>query len=147
MAFDLVLRNARLANSDGATVDIAVAEGRIAASSLFRSPTRTGVTAAAVALVLTIGVTVSSLSYSHRRSVERYFNGSVSRVGSSVLLDVPSSVTIDSAPRSIGCAYYEAGLAELLRLLINGGGAVDHVRCIARGEGTCSWRAEWRPLN
>ena len=31
MAFDLVLRNARLANSDGATVDIAVAEGRIAA--------------------------------------------------------------------------------------------------------------------
>ena len=51
------------------------AEGRIAASSLFRSPTRTGVTAAAVALVLTIGVTVSSLSYSHRKSVERYFNG------------------------------------------------------------------------
>ena len=31
MAFDLVLRNARLANSDGATADIAVAEGRIAA--------------------------------------------------------------------------------------------------------------------
>jgi predicted hydrocarbon binding protein len=64
-----------------------------------------------------------------------------------VLLDVPVSVTIDSAPKSIGCAYYEAGLAELLRLLINGGGAVDHVRCIARGEGTCSWRAEWRALS
>ena len=31
VAFDLVLRNARLANSDGSTVDIAVAEGRIAA--------------------------------------------------------------------------------------------------------------------
>ena len=30
------------------------------------------------------------------------------------VLDVPASVTIDSAPRSIGCAYYEAGLAELL---------------------------------
>ena len=82
-----------------------------------------------------------------RRIVARYFNGSVSRVGPSVVLDVPSSVSIDSAPRSIGCAYYEAGLAELLRLLINGGGAVDHVRCIARGEGTCSWRAEWRPLS
>jgi predicted hydrocarbon binding protein len=54
-------------------------------------------------------------------------------------------VTIDSAKGSIGCAYYEAGLAELLRLLINGGGAVDHVRCVARGEGMCSWRAEWRP--
>ena len=81
------------------------------------------------------------------RIVTRYFNGSVSRVGSSVVLDVPASVTIDSAPKSIGCAYYEAGLAELLRLLINGGGAVEHVRCIARGEGSCSWRAEWRPLS
>jgi predicted hydrocarbon binding protein len=80
------------------------------------------------------------------RIVTRYFSGTVSRVGSSVVLDVPVSVTIDSAPKSIGCAYYEAGLAELLRLLINGGGAVDHVRCIARGEGSCSWRAEWRPL-
>ena len=49
------------------------------------------------------------------RIVTRYFNGSVSRVGSSVVLDVPASVTIDSAPKSIGCAYYEAGLAELLR--------------------------------
>lgn len=82
-----------------------------------------------------------------RRIVSRYFDGTVARVGSSVVLDVPVSVTIDSAPRSIGCAYYEAGLAELLRLLINGGGAVEHVRCIARGEGICSWRAEWRPLS
>ena len=31
MAFDLILRNARLANGAGATVDIAVADGRIAA--------------------------------------------------------------------------------------------------------------------
>lgn len=81
-----------------------------------------------------------------RRIAERYFDGTVSRVGASVLLDVPESVTIDSAPRAIGCAYYEAGLAELLRLLVNGGGGVEHVRCVSRGEGSCSWRAEWRPL-
>ena len=31
MAFDFVMRNARLANGDGATVDIAVGDGRIAA--------------------------------------------------------------------------------------------------------------------
>jgi predicted hydrocarbon binding protein len=69
----------------------------------------------------------------------------VSRVGASVMLEVRESVTIDSAPRSAGCAYYEAGLRELLRLLVNGGGSVEHVSCASRGEGTCSWRADWRP--
>jgi predicted hydrocarbon binding protein len=80
-----------------------------------------------------------------RRLSRRYFNGKVSRTGSSVYLEVPQSVTQDSAPRSVGCAYYEAGLKELLRLMVNGVGAVEHVRCATRGEGTCAWRAEWRP--
>jgi hypothetical protein len=80
-----------------------------------------------------------------RRIAARYFNGQVSRVGAWVLLEVPNSVTMDSAPRSAGCAYYEAGLRELLRLLVNGGGTVEHVTCAARFEGSCSWRADWRP--
>jgi hypothetical protein len=80
-----------------------------------------------------------------RRIALRYFNGKVSRVGASVLLEVPISVTMDTAPRSAGCAYYEAGLRELLRLLVNGGGTVEHVSCASRGEGSCSWRADWRP--
>lgn len=49
------------------------AEGRVAAESLFRSPTRTGVTVAAIALVFTIAVMFASVSYSHRRSVSTYF--------------------------------------------------------------------------
>ncbi|MEP7345457.1 MAG: hypothetical protein ABI877_09320 [Gemmatimonadaceae bacterium] len=80
-----------------------------------------------------------------RRFARRYFNGSVSRVGSSIYLEVPHSVTLDSAPRSIGCSYYESGLKELLRLLVNSVGSVEHHRCTTRSEGTCSWRAEWRP--
>ena len=80
-----------------------------------------------------------------RRIAERYFNGRVSRVGASLVLEVPHSITRDTAPGSVGCAYYEAGLGELLRLLVHGGGSVEHVRCGARGEGTCSWRADWRP--
>jgi hypothetical protein len=80
-----------------------------------------------------------------RRLARRYFNGRVSRVGSSIYLEVPQSVTQDSAPRSVGCAYYEAGLKELLRLLVNSVGSVEHDRCATRSEGTCSWRAEWRP--
>jgi hypothetical protein len=79
-----------------------------------------------------------------RAIATRYANGTVRRVGGYVLLDVPRSVTLNTAPASIGCAYYEAMLRELLRLLIGGVGSVDHVRCAARGEGTCEWRADWK---
>ena len=79
-----------------------------------------------------------------RAIAERYANGSVRRVGGYVLLEVPRSVTLNTAPASVGCAYYEAMLRELLRLLIGGVGSVDHVRCAGRGEGTCEWRADWK---
>jgi predicted hydrocarbon binding protein len=79
-----------------------------------------------------------------RRLTERYMNGELARLGSAILLDVPRSVTVDSAPRQLGCTYYEAGLRELLTLLVGGTGAVDHVHCTARGDSSCSWRAEWR---
>jgi predicted hydrocarbon binding protein len=79
-----------------------------------------------------------------RTIASRYANGTVRRVGGYVLLDVPRSVTLNTAPASIGCAYYEAMLRELLRLLIGGVGSVDHVRCAGRGEGTCEWRADWK---
>ena len=79
-----------------------------------------------------------------QRIAERYLNGRLTRMGSFVLLAVPESVTLDSAPRAIGCAYYESAFRELLRLLINGAGAIEHVRCGSRGEGSCEWRAEWR---
>lgn len=80
-----------------------------------------------------------------RRLAKRYFRGAVSRVGTSIYLEVGESVTVDTAPRSIGCAYYEAGLKEMLRLMANSVGVVEHVRCASRGEGLCVWRAEWRP--
>jgi predicted hydrocarbon binding protein len=82
-----------------------------------------------------------------RKIATRYANGTVRRVGGYVLLDVPRSVTLNTAPSSIGCAYYEAMLRELLRLLIGGVGSVDHVRCAGRGEGTCEWRADWKTFD
>jgi predicted hydrocarbon binding protein len=81
-----------------------------------------------------------------RRITGRYTAGVIRRVGSTILLEVRSSVTLDAAPRLAGCAYYESALRELLQLLVGGVGAVDHVRCASRGEGTCEWRAEWRPI-
>jgi hypothetical protein len=79
-----------------------------------------------------------------RRIAERFLNGTVTRVGSFLLLEVPASVTAGTAPRDAGCAYYEAGLRELVRLLVDGGGGAEHVRCVGRGEGSCQWRVEWR---
>lgn len=88
-----------------------------------------------------------SLATRHvRRLADRYFNGQVTRSGSSIYLEVSNSVTVEAAPRGWGCAYYEAGLREMLRLLVNSDGVVEHVRCESRGEGTCQWRAEWRPV-
>lgn len=48
------------------------AEGRMAVESLSRTPTRTGVTAAAIALVLTVGIVLSSLTLSFRQSMRDY---------------------------------------------------------------------------
>lgn len=88
------------------------------------------------------------LALSHsRRIARRYLQGRISRVGAHVYLEVAKSVTLDTAPRSVGCTYYEASLKELLRLLVSSVGAVEHVRCATRGEGTCSWRAEWKPTS
>jgi predicted hydrocarbon binding protein len=79
-----------------------------------------------------------------RRIARRYLNGNVRRVGTSVLLEVPRSITVGVAAGGAGCAYYEATLRELLRLLVGSTGAVEHTRCEGRGEGSCEWRADWR---
>ena len=76
----------------------------------------------------------------------RYLEGTLRRVGATILLEVPVSVTRDAAPRQGGCAFYESVLRELAQLLVGGVGAVEHVRCGSRGEQTCEWRAEWRSI-
>ncbi|MEI6814428.1 MAG: hypothetical protein WCL36_09635 [bacterium] len=81
-----------------------------------------------------------------RRVSLRYFAGRIRRVGSSILLEVREPVTLDTAPRQVGCTYYEAALRELMQLLVGGVGSVEHVRCAGRKEATCEWRAEWRPI-
>jgi predicted hydrocarbon binding protein len=79
-----------------------------------------------------------------RRIAQRYLNGRIRRLGGSLVLEVPESVTVDSAPKEGGCAYYESVLRELVRLLVGGSIAVEHVRCVTRGESVCEWRADWR---
>ncbi len=80
-----------------------------------------------------------------RRVAKRYLHGSARRMGGTIMLDVSESVTRDAAPKLGGCAFYESALRELIQLMVGGVGAVDHVRCASRSEGSCEWRAEWRP--
>lgn len=77
------------------------------------------------------------------RIAKRYLNGSVHRVGASVILRVPHPVTLETDHRSAGCAFYEAVLGELLHLMVNASGGVEHTRCATRGEDECEWKAEW----
>lgn len=79
-----------------------------------------------------------------RKVTKRYLNGALSRVGGYIMLAVGESATANTGPRGVGCTFYEASLGELLRRLVNGGGAIEHVRCVERDEGSCEWRAEWR---
>lgn len=88
------------------------------------------------------------LAFRHAKKIStRYLAGNVRRVGNFLLLDVPRSVTLGVAPGSVGCTYYEASLRELLLRLVGSIGAVEHVRCNARGEGSCEWRADWRSFD
>jgi putative ABC transport system permease protein len=96
-------------------------EGRVAAHGLFRTPARTGVTAAAIALVLTIAITVAALSLSHQKSVAGYFSGgplasdlSVSAVATDGgWLEMPLSEEIEGQLRAVP----EVRRTETLRIL------------------------------
>jgi len=88
------------------------------------------------------------LALRHARKIAtRYLNGNVRRVGSFLLFEVPRSITLGTAPGTVGCTYYESSLRELLLLLVGSIGAVEHVRCSSRGEGGCEWRADWRSFD
>lgn len=76
------------------------------------------------------------------RIARRYLNGEVRRVGSSILLVVPNSITLETDAGARGCVFYEAVLRELLFLLVHASGVVEHVRCASRGDGECEWKAE-----
>jgi len=81
-----------------------------------------------------------------RKAGAKYFGADVRRVGASIVVAVRESVTAGGTPKGSGCVYYESAVREMLRLLVNGGGMVDHVHCLDRGEDVCEWRAEWRAV-
>jgi hypothetical protein len=107
-----------------------------------------GIPAATRALVRALPSLISRpIALGHvRRVAARYFDGTVRRLGSSLILTVPAAITADAAPQPAATAFYEAGLRELLVRLTGQDATVQLVRFALRTEGSCEWRAEWRPV-
>jgi len=102
------------------------AEGQVAAASLLRSVTRAGVTAAAIALVLTVGITVSSIVASGRHSITSYVTdflaadlivSAVATEGGWLESPLPEQVAVDirAIPGVKSVETYRAMLGQMFR--------------------------------
>lgn len=79
-----------------------------------------------------------------RLFARQFMDGALMRQGATLLLDVELPVSVDAAPRAVGCGLYEAAFSEALHLLANADGPVEHIMCRSRGDRHCQWRVEWR---
>ena len=50
-------------------------------------------------------------------------------------------VAVQATEDGAACAFYASALAELLRQLVEFEGGMTHIRCRARGDERCEWRA------
>jgi bacteriochlorophyll 4-vinyl reductase len=78
-----------------------------------------------------------------RSAFSKYLDASLRKSDGNLLLEVKTSATAAGSPASEGCAYYGAALEEMLRLILPGNRAVEHVRCVKTGARSCEWRADW----
>jgi hypothetical protein len=79
-----------------------------------------------------------------RRAVRvagRLFGLEVGRGGEGLGLRLTESLATSAGFAGPGCYFYSALLGELLRVTSGFEGAMVHDRCLARGDGACSWRA------
>jgi hypothetical protein len=51
------------------------------------------------------------------------------------------SLASQAAAEGVGCGFYGAAFAELMRVLSGFEGAMLHERCRAKGDQACGWRA------
>jgi len=80
------------------------------------------------------------------RSASRDVFGTVlARDGKQAVASLDIDVAVRATPDGAACGFYGAGLAELLRQLVDFEGTVMHSACRARGDKTCEWRTSPNP--
>ncbi|MEZ4378365.1 MAG: hypothetical protein R3B35_08780 [Gemmatimonadales bacterium] len=63
-------------------------------------------------------------------------------VGGLARAEAEDSLPLAAREDGVGCRFYTAGLAELLRVVAGIEGAMVHEACRSRGDRRCVWRAE-----
>ena len=73
------------------------------------------------------------------RLAAKVFGATMSFEGEDGVVVVAHPVTTEATPEGVGCSFYAAAMAELLRSLTNFDGAMLHDVCMARGDECCRW--------
>jgi hypothetical protein len=58
-----------------------------------------------------------------------------------VTAGLANGVAVQATPDGSACGFYASAVAELLRQLAEFEGGMSHIRCRARGDDRCEWRA------
>jgi hypothetical protein len=75
-----------------------------------------------------------------RRAANEVFDASLAREGQDAVAVLAQAIAVRATPDGAACAFYAAGLAELLRNLMDFEGVMMHSRCRSRGDDRCEWR-------
>ena len=76
-----------------------------------------------------------------RRCAGEVFGATLVRRGHGAVAAIADPVAVQATPDGASCAFYAAGIAELLRQLVDFDGGMLHPACRARGDARCEWRS------
>jgi hypothetical protein len=76
-----------------------------------------------------------------RRCAGEVFGVMLARQGRGAVATVTDPISVRATPDGASCAFFAAGLAELLRQLVDFDGGMLHPACRARGDVRCEWRS------
>jgi hypothetical protein len=75
-----------------------------------------------------------------RRAAREVFAAGLVKDGGTVRAHFAHPVAVRATPDGAACAFFAAGLGELLRQFVEFEGTLVHERCQARGDPRCEWR-------
>jgi hypothetical protein len=82
-----------------------------------------------------------------RRAAVEVFGARLTREDGATVALIEAPLAVRATPDGAACGFFAAGLAELLRELLDFEGAMAHVRCRTRGDAVCEWRSTSTPAS